>query len=221
MHISGKKPSPSHAICKPDQENTRDFGRNVPILCIASPFACGNMNHERPGVLSDTGDQGVAVDTTTGAAGWPKDKLFATPAPSCAAFTRAESPRATVFGGMPYASKSPDTTYPARPRNAAVPWPGRAKLRLEPRPITPPPAGDDGACINSYGVTGLLGERQMNTSIRNFLKEEDGITALEYGVLAALVATVILAVIGTTSTGGLGTILTTLLGKVSAAVSGT
>lgn len=29
----------------------------------------------------------------------------------------------------------------------------------------------------------------MNTSIRKFLVEEDGITALEYGILAALVAT--------------------------------
>lgn len=31
----------------------------------------------------------------------------------------------------------------------------------------------------------------MNTSIRNFLKEEDGITALEYGMLAAIVAGII------------------------------
>lgn len=31
----------------------------------------------------------------------------------------------------------------------------------------------------------------MKTSIRNFLAEEDGITALEYGLLAAIVAAVI------------------------------
>lgn len=60
----------------------------------------------------------------------------------------------------------------------------------------------------------------MKTSIRTFLKEEDGITALEYGVLAALVATIIVAVFGTTATGGLGTILSGLLTKVTTAVSG-
>jgi pilus assembly protein Flp/PilA len=59
----------------------------------------------------------------------------------------------------------------------------------------------------------------MNTSIRKFLAEEDGITALEYGVLAALVAVILVAVFGTDKTGGLGAILTTLLGKVSGAVS--
>lgn len=36
----------------------------------------------------------------------------------------------------------------------------------------------------------------MNTKIRNFLLEEDGITALEYGILAAIVAAVIVAVFG-------------------------
>jgi pilus assembly protein Flp/PilA len=34
----------------------------------------------------------------------------------------------------------------------------------------------------------------MNTSIRRFLKEEDGITALEYGILAAIVAAAIVLV---------------------------
>jgi pilus assembly protein Flp/PilA len=33
----------------------------------------------------------------------------------------------------------------------------------------------------------------MKTSIRNFLREEDGITAIEYGILAALVATALVA----------------------------
>jgi pilus assembly protein Flp/PilA len=31
----------------------------------------------------------------------------------------------------------------------------------------------------------------MNTSIRKFLAEEDGVTALEYGILAAIVAALI------------------------------
>jgi pilus assembly protein Flp/PilA len=34
----------------------------------------------------------------------------------------------------------------------------------------------------------------MNTSIRKFLAEEDGVTALEYGVLAAIVSLAIVAV---------------------------
>lgn len=34
----------------------------------------------------------------------------------------------------------------------------------------------------------------MKTSIRQFLHEEDGITALEYGILAALVAAALVAV---------------------------
>jgi pilus assembly protein Flp/PilA len=33
----------------------------------------------------------------------------------------------------------------------------------------------------------------MNTMIRKFLAEEDGITAIEYGVLAAIVAAAIVA----------------------------
>lgn len=37
----------------------------------------------------------------------------------------------------------------------------------------------------------------MNAKIRRFLVEEDGITALEYGILAALAATAIAAVFGT------------------------
>jgi pilus assembly protein Flp/PilA len=37
----------------------------------------------------------------------------------------------------------------------------------------------------------------MNTSIRKFLAEEDGITALEYGLLAAIVAAAIFAVFST------------------------
>lgn len=36
----------------------------------------------------------------------------------------------------------------------------------------------------------------MNMSIRKFLAEEDGITALEYGLLAALVAAALIAVFG-------------------------
>ena len=34
----------------------------------------------------------------------------------------------------------------------------------------------------------------MNASVRKFLKEEDGVTALEYGLLAAVIAGVLIAV---------------------------
>ncbi|HGM5881699.1 TPA: Flp family type IVb pilin [Stenotrophomonas maltophilia] len=34
----------------------------------------------------------------------------------------------------------------------------------------------------------------MNASIRTFLKEEDGVTPLEYGLLAAVIAGVLIAV---------------------------
>lgn len=54
----------------------------------------------------------------------------------------------------------------------------------------------------------------MKTKIMQFLREEDGITTLEYGVLAALVAVVILAVIGKDTSSGLGKILSELLNKV-------
>jgi len=60
----------------------------------------------------------------------------------------------------------------------------------------------------------------MNTSIRNFLKEEDGITALEYGMLAALVAVILVAVIGRDTSTGLGKILNGLFQSVASEVSG-
>lgn len=64
-------------------------------------------------------------------------------------------------------------------------------------------------------------EAIMISAIRKFMKEEDGITALEYGVLAALVAATVFAVFGNTAGGGLGTILTGLLKKVTDAVNPT
>jgi pilus assembly protein Flp/PilA len=61
----------------------------------------------------------------------------------------------------------------------------------------------------------------MNTSIRKFLAEEDGITALEYGILAALVAVILVAVIGRDENKGLGKILKDLFDSVATEVSGT
>ncbi|WP_426701294.1 Flp family type IVb pilin [Rhodanobacter sp. Col0626] len=54
----------------------------------------------------------------------------------------------------------------------------------------------------------------MNTSIRKFLREEDGITALEYGILAALVAAALVAVFYP----ALSEMFTTLFGKLTTQV---
>lgn len=61
----------------------------------------------------------------------------------------------------------------------------------------------------------------MKTSIRDFLHDEDGITALEYGILAALVAVILVAVIGKDGNSGLGKILKTLFDSVASAVAST
>lgn len=53
----------------------------------------------------------------------------------------------------------------------------------------------------------------MNASIRRFLKEEDGVTALEYGLLAAVVAAAIIGTFGTS----LGNFFDDLFAKLKAA----
>jgi pilus assembly protein Flp/PilA len=55
----------------------------------------------------------------------------------------------------------------------------------------------------------------MNASISKFLREEDGITALEYGILAALVATVL----GLTFAPALSALYTSLFGTMTSAVT--
>nr|WP_199043401.1 Flp family type IVb pilin [Dyella sp. ASV24] len=56
----------------------------------------------------------------------------------------------------------------------------------------------------------------MNTMIRKFLTEEDGITALEYGILAALVVSAIVAVFGGAT--GIKALFTTIMTQLNAAV---
>lgn len=55
----------------------------------------------------------------------------------------------------------------------------------------------------------------MNAAIRKFLKEEDGVTALEYGLLAALIAGVLIAVAGPQ----INTFFTTVFARLTAAVT--
>lgn len=53
-------------------------------------------------------------------------------------------------------------------------------------------------------------------AIRNFLKNEDGATAIEYGLIAALIAVVIISAVTT-----LGTQIETTFDKVSGAMATT
>ena len=57
------------------------------------------------------------------------------------------------------------------------------------------------------------GETVMNASVRKFLVEEDGVTALEYGLLAAVIAGILVAV-GKTQIEGFFTELFKKLGEV-------
>jgi pilus assembly protein Flp/PilA len=61
----------------------------------------------------------------------------------------------------------------------------------------------------------------MNASIRNFLNEEDGISALEYGILACIVAAALVAVFLPNLKTLYGSIMTAITGQVNAATGGT
>jgi pilus assembly protein Flp/PilA len=43
----------------------------------------------------------------------------------------------------------------------------------------------------------LKGERKMIQKIKNFIKDEEGATAVEYGLMVALIAAVIVGIVGT------------------------
>ncbi|MFH0130705.1 Flp family type IVb pilin [Variovorax sp. VaC1] len=47
----------------------------------------------------------------------------------------------------------------------------------------------------------------MLSSITRFLRDEEGATAIEYGIIAGLMATILIAVFGTGTGSGLGQIL--------------
>ncbi|MNT69383.1 Flp/Fap pilin component [compost metagenome] len=53
----------------------------------------------------------------------------------------------------------------------------------------------------------------MLSSITRFLRDEEGATAIEYGIIAGLMAVVLVAAFSTT--GGLGDELKTLFGKIA------
>jgi pilus assembly protein Flp/PilA len=57
----------------------------------------------------------------------------------------------------------------------------------------------------------------MNTMIRNFLSEEDGVTAIEYGILAAVVAAALISIFGGTN-GPLQQIWNSIITQITTAV---
>ncbi|MDX3933006.1 MAG: Flp family type IVb pilin [Stenotrophomonas sp.] len=61
----------------------------------------------------------------------------------------------------------------------------------------------------------------MNASIRTFLKEEDGVTALEYGLLAALVAGALVVVAGPAIRTFFTTLFDALTGMITTATAST
>ncbi len=61
----------------------------------------------------------------------------------------------------------------------------------------------------------------MNVSIRSFLVEEDGVTALEYGLLAAVIAGVLVLAGRDGLTAMFTTLFTKLKGLVESSIGGT
>ena len=55
----------------------------------------------------------------------------------------------------------------------------------------------------------------MSKTIKNFLNDEEGATAIEYGLIAGLIAVALVAVLGTTSTA-----LNGLFTRISNALTG-
>jgi pilus assembly protein Flp/PilA len=54
--------------------------------------------------------------------------------------------------------------------------------------------------------------------IKNFLRDEEGVTAIEYALVAALVVTVVIAVVGTDGTGALGSAIKAAFGTITTAI---
>jgi pilus assembly protein Flp/PilA len=62
---------------------------------------------------------------------------------------------------------------------------------------------------------GFFKELKMRTELTRFWNEEDGATAIEYGLIAGLIAVVIIGALTT-----LGTDIGSLFGRISSALSG-
>jgi len=59
----------------------------------------------------------------------------------------------------------------------------------------------------------------MLGSITRFLRDEEGATAIEYGIIAGLMATILIAVFGTGTGSGLGAILNDIFQSIKTRVT--
>jgi Flp pilus assembly pilin Flp len=75
--------------------------------------------------------------------------------------------------------------------------------------------------LSSNGVNAMLAiyKDYLKTRFAVLADNEDGVTSLEYAVLAAVIVTCVAAVFGTTSAGGFGTLLTGAFKGISTAVT--
>ncbi|BCF90779.1 MULTISPECIES: Flp family type IVb pilin [Paraburkholderia] len=59
----------------------------------------------------------------------------------------------------------------------------------------------------------------MKNAIQQFLREEDGVSAIEYGLLAGLIAVAVITTVTTLGT-NLRTVFTTIVDKLAAVAAG-
>jgi len=59
----------------------------------------------------------------------------------------------------------------------------------------------------------------MLSSITRFLRDEEGATAIEYGIIAGLMATILIAVFGTGTSSGVGQILKGIFDSIATRVT--
>lgn len=59
----------------------------------------------------------------------------------------------------------------------------------------------------------------MLNAITRFIRDEEGATAIEYGIIAGLMAVILVAIFGTN--GSLATAITDAFGRITSALSGT
>jgi pilus assembly protein Flp/PilA len=64
-----------------------------------------------------------------------------------------------------------------------------------------------------------MGMKNLMQQVKRFIRDEDGVTAIEYGLIAALIAVVIIG--GATAVGtNLNNLFLTIAGKLSTAIAG-
>lgn len=59
----------------------------------------------------------------------------------------------------------------------------------------------------------------MYSSIIRFVRDEEGATAIEYGIIAGLMATILIAVFGTSTSTGVGKVLNDIFASIASRVT--